>query len=147
MRGTLAERFWAKVNKDGLVPAHKPGLGPCWVWTADVINSGYGRIGKDGKTALAHRVACELLIGPIPEGLEPDHLCSNTACVKAIADEHGPAHLDLVTHAENTRRAQAQKTHCPRGHPYTPENTYRRSNGVRSCRICTRGWERKRKAR
>lgn len=39
------KRFWSKVDKDGPIPAHKPELGQCWVWTASKNNAGYGRFG------------------------------------------------------------------------------------------------------
>lgn len=128
---SLAERFWAKVDQQGAVPEVRPDLGPCWLWTAHVDAEGYGRLGQCG----AHVVAHELLIGPIPEGLEPDHLCRVRHCVKAIANEQGPAHLEPVTHQENMRRAAALITHCPKGHPYTEENTYI-NRGHRFCRAC-----------
>ena len=107
----------------------------CWTWTAGLDRRGYGRIRVGDKTAAAHRVVYELLSGPIPEGLSLDHLCRNPSCVR-------PDHLEPVTHAENVRRGaagenQRAKTHCPRGHEYTPENTYnnpRRPN--RACQAC-----------
>lgn len=101
--------------------------------------SGYGSFSPQmGKTFIAHRFAYELLVGPIPEGLTLDHIkangCTSTACVKAIADERGPAHLEPVPFSENRRRAL--KTHCKRGHPFDEANTYRKRNGHRTCRIC-----------
>ena len=86
-RRTLSDRFWMKVCFTGF----------CWEWTADRAKSGHGRIRVDGRTQMAHRIAYELLVGPIPEGLELDHLCRNTCCVN-------PDHLDPVTHLENMRR-------------------------------------------
>ena len=82
--------------------------------------------------------------GPIPEGLELDHLCRVPACVN-------PLHLEAVTHAENMARgirfdvgaAQRAVTHCPKGHPYSEANTYRYA-GERACRACVR--DRKREA-
>lgn len=70
----------------------------CWPWIGGRNTSGYGVIRRDGKPQQAHRVVYELLEGPIPEGHEPDHLCRNRACVN-------PAHFEIVTHAENGRRA------------------------------------------
>ncbi len=94
---SLDERFWAKVEKtDG-----------CWLWTGATSN-GRGRFNTgewDGwkRSAPAHRVAYQLVIGPIPEGLEIDHLCNNPICVR-------PDHLEPVTRSENARRA-AQDIH------------------------------------
>lgn len=66
------ERFWARVGKSG-------GESACWLW-AGCTRRGYGRVWRGGKMVLAHRVAYELLVGPIPEGLTLDHLCRNRAC-------------------------------------------------------------------
>jgi hypothetical protein len=137
-RVPLAERFWAKVDKTG----------GCWLWTGTVAPNGYGRISMGSKYPGAHRVAYELLVGPIPVGTELDHLCRVRLCVKVVADEQGPAHLEAVTHAENIRRGvgwltvaemMRAKTHCPQGHPYDEANTYRwRGTGGRQCRACRR---------
>lgn len=88
MKGTVEERLWAKVNKTA----------GCWEWTAGKNAYGYGRLqvltrGK-ARALLAHRVAYELLVGEIPEGLGLDHMCHNPGCVN-------PAHLRPVTAKEN----------------------------------------------
>lgn len=107
----------------------------CWVWVAGKSPLGYGRFGVGSNTYLAHRIVYEALVGPVPDGLELDHLCRNPSCVN-------PGHLEPVTHAENMRRgANANKTHCPNGHEYTPENTHIRSSGWRQCRACHREQE------
>jgi HNH endonuclease len=147
-RPTAEERFWAKVDKNGPIPEYRPELGPCWPWTGAKTDRGYGET-WDGRVLYAHRFAYELLVGPIPDGLEPDHLCRVRHCVKAIADQHGPAHLEVVTHRENLLRGespaaqQARRTHCPQGHPYDAENTSR-WNGHRYCLACRRERDRQR---
>lgn len=148
----VEERFWEKVNKDGPIPAHRPELGPCAVWTRSLNGDGYGRFRLDSATVVqAHRFAFEQEHGPIPVGLEPDHLCRNHPCVKVVADEHGPAHIELVTRRTNILRGenhvarQMLATHCPRGHPYSAENTYTPPNRrCRECRTCHRELERER---
>ncbi len=129
------DRFWSKVDKAGPVPPGRPGLGPCWVWAASRNPHGYGRFGSEK----AHRVAYVLVRGPIPAGLELDHVCRNTSCVN-------PLHLEAVTHAVNVARGRlgetnaargAAQTHCKRGHVFDSKNTSRISaSGRRSCRTC-----------
>ena len=133
-------RFWSHVNKSGPVPSYAPHLGACWIWLANKTPEGYGRfcLGRDWnrQTCGAHTFAYVLAKGPVPEGLELDHLCRVPSCVN-------PAHLESVTRSENAwRRARAiygEITHCPKGHLYTPENTYHRPRGRKvGCRTCGR---------
>lgn len=115
----------------------------CLEWQYSKTN-GYGRWTKliNGKRKLAHRVLWEKENGKIPEGLELDHLCRNRSCVNLD-------HLEPVTRLENQRRSpisittvNSKKSHCPRGHEYSQENTYRLSKNRRSCLICRRMWAR-----
>lgn len=126
------ERFWLKVAKQP---------NGCWLWTGSTAGAGrYGRFADDQ----AHRWSYERFVGPIPDGLVIDHLCRVTLCVN-------PAHLEPVTQAENIYRGdslQAKnrlKTHCVRGHEFTPENTISRGNG-RICRQCRIDRNERRKA-
>lgn len=135
---SIEERLWSRVDKNGPVPTHRPELGPCWNWTGAIQSNGYGKIGLNGKTPYSHRVAFELSNGPVPDGLELDHLCRNHSCAR-------PSHLEAVTHAENIRRGeQAMRTHCPAGHEYDTQNT-RMNNGKRICMACHRARERRRR--
>jgi hypothetical protein len=142
--GTVEQRFWAKVNKDGPVPKH-PELGPCWVWGA-ALERGYGAFGIGKRKVVAHRFAYELLVGAIPRSLTLDHLCRVRCCVN-------PAHLEPVTSVENVRRGEsvsalnAVKTHCLRGHEFTVENTRIEPGGRRRCRACHRIQQREERAR
>jgi hypothetical protein len=87
------ERFWPKVCKTET----------CWLWTAFKNRDGYGRFNAGGnQPVLVHRFAYELLVGPIAEGLELDHLCRVRACVR-------PEHLEPVPHRENLRRGSYKR--------------------------------------
>jgi hypothetical protein len=110
-------------------------LTPCWEWGGGYHSKGYGIFKVAGQTFFAFRLLYEQEVGPIPEGLVPDHLCANTACVRWD-------HIEPVTHAENIRRGFARKgypTHCKRGHEYTDANTRwfeQHGRPHRQCRAC-----------
>lgn len=102
----------------------------CWLWSGHSV-CGYGYTSWPGKTARAHRVIYQILVGAIPAGLTLDHKCFTPACVN-------PDHLDVATIGENTRRYLASLTHCPYDHPKTPENTYHKPSGGIGCLPCMR---------
>jgi hypothetical protein len=113
----------------------------CWEWTGGFYSNGYGHFYHNYQHIMAHHAVYELYKGCVPVGLELDHSCYNPKCVN-------PNHLEPVTHEVNVQRAvavgrgagafQAAKTHCPKGHEYTEENTYRHKSGKRErhCKIC-----------
>lgn len=122
-------RFWSKVDKSPT----------CWLWTDRPNSSGYGLLGfRRELKAYAHRLAVHLTRGPIPAGMELDHICRVRHCVN-------PDHLEPVTHRTNGLRGiapaavNARKTQCIHGHEFSPANTYRNPNtGNRACRECRR---------
>lgn len=111
----------------------------CWLFAKSVQSNGYGKIWDGSRVVYAHRFSYELHVGKIPKGLDLDHLCRNRSCVN-------PSHLEPVSRSENLKRGdagkhlaeeQAQKTHCPRGHPYSGENLV--TDGKRrACRVCNK---------
>lgn len=127
-------RFWKKVKKTEA----------CWIWTGATNGLGYGQFWNQ-KQMGAHRWSYESLVGPIPPGLQLDHLCRNRSCVN-------PAHLEPVTQRENTLRGDtfqarnAAKTHCPRGHLLAGDNLRWSPPGHRSCRECDNAKRRARHA-
>jgi hypothetical protein len=129
-----ADRFFEKVTPDG---------NGCLLFRTR-STEGYGRFADQGKLWQAHRWLLQRAMPePIPAHMDVDHLCGNRACVR-------PSHLEIVTRSENIRRGTAPATnraraaaitHCPKGHPYDEENTYRytrRGMTVRMCRECMR---------
>lgn len=144
-QGTSPEdRFFLSITEDD----------DCWIWTAGNTTGreicDYGRLymGKDAPQRLvqAHRWSYEFFIGPIPDELEPDHLCRRTLCTN-------PWHLDLVPHKINVQRGSRAllksdgrpsrlssgvtnmlKTYCPKcGGDYEVS-----ADGKRFCRPCKR---------
>ena len=143
-------RFLSKIEID-LTHSYN-GLA-CWRWTGTTAGPGYGQFSLRCRNVYAYRVSYNLWIGPIPEGLEPDHLCRFRPCIC-------PEHLEAVTHRVNVLRGDAPArlaalsaargaavTHCVNGHEYTEANTYSRPSGWRMCRACHRERERKRTIR
>ncbi len=117
----------------------QPSSSGCWLWVGPLGARGYGALKFRGRKG-AHRIVWALLKGPIPDGLQLDHLCRVRRCVN-------PEHLRAVTCAENlhapgslsTAAINARKTHCPQGHPYSEENTLwrlRKHRRERNCRAC-----------
>jgi len=112
----------------------------CWEWTAGRNPDGYGHFRVGNTQRKAHRVVYELMIGPIPDGLDLDHLCRNRACVR-------PDHLEPVTRGENQRRGVPFRpprdnnawgrrvTHCPQGHQYPRPSE---PGKKRNCLVCKR---------
>jgi hypothetical protein len=117
----------------------------CWNWISSRGRHGYGvwRLGR-GVGQAAHRAVYERLVGPIPVGLVLDHLCRNPSCVN-------PEHVESVTQRENVMRGigltaqNAAKTHCPKGHEYSPENTGGGQGRSRHCKACNRDQARERR--
>jgi hypothetical protein len=127
----IDERFWEKVVlEDSIFPENG-----CMLW-ASSKGHGYGIFWANGKYVPAHRWLYERLRGPVPDGLQLDHLCRVRHCVN-------PDHVEPVTCKENIGRGDTgwnnkSKTYCPHGHEYTSENTYIQRSGGRICRTCNR---------
>lgn len=126
----------------------------CWIWSGET-DRGYPKFIIGGVKKRIHRVIYEMLRGPIPEGMTLDHLCRVRACCN-------PDHLEPVTSLENFRRSPlagrsglsvlsgppVPRTHCVRGHEFTPENTYvSPDDGRRRCRKCRRAKDSRRPPR
>ena len=128
-RKTPAERLWSRV-------VDQPN--GCREFTGCLTHSGYGQIYFNGRLMGAHRMAWELVNGPILNGLHLLHSCDNPPCCNVD-------HLSLGTAGENaddrdakgrTNNGQTSRTHCLNGHSYDDPSVYINSLGHRTCRKC-----------
>lgn len=130
----------------------------CWMWTASTERQGYGHVNIAGRTVGAHRYVYEALVGPIPPGMDLDHICHNEdeTCDGGWTCPHRryvrPDHLEPTDQGTNLRRGKglaatkAAQTHCIHGHAFDEQNTKVRANGTRSCRMCHAQREARRRA-
>lgn len=158
-RLTLEERFWQKVRK---------GHG-CWMWLgAHHPKDGRGILQVDGKPTYAPRLLLEWTLGrPLSPSEFALHHCDNPPCVRpdhiylgTHADnmrdmrDRYRSYRSVRTPAERAAISARQRaywrvhipplalrTHCPKGHEFTPENTYRAKKGSRICRACNLAWQ------
>lgn len=111
MTACVAQRVWRRIEITDT---------GCWLFTGALV-TGYGRIGLGDTHALTHRVMYELLVGPVPEGMDLDHLCRRRACCN-------PRHLEPVTRRENLLR----------GETLTAAHAASRDCGFAGCKSCAR---------
>lgn len=115
----------------------------CWDFVGARTTAGYGTIWNGEKTIYTHRAMFEVMKGALKTGLVLDHLCRRPSCMN-------PHHLEQVTNRDNLIRGNVgknplswanrkRKTHCKKGHEYSPNNTYiRPENNSQGCIACRR---------
>jgi hypothetical protein len=117
----LPERYRKRIEVDS--------VSGCWLWRGwRGGKKHYAYLGFCGHQVVAHRFLFELLVGPVPDGLDLHHECEVPHCVN-------PDHLKILTKLQHKDRHRRIATHCKRGHELTPENTYSHGDN-RACRLC-----------
>lgn len=112
---------------------------PCLEWQGKRDRAGYGRMRRDRRYWLVHRLTWAECFGPIPDNLCVLHHCDNPSCRQ-------PLHLFVGTRGDNNRDMAQKGRHvgyrghrtaqCSAGHLWSAENTYITSAGKRQCRAC-----------
>jgi hypothetical protein len=146
----LEARFWAKVRED-------EGPDACWPWTAH-SKRGNGRFDVRPWTYQASRIAYWLATGRWPGDRLVLHTCNDSLCcrpdhlllgtdrdkVRATVRKgrhgmvlHPELFAAILAHGRAVAHPRIPKTHCQRGHPFSPENTrVDPRDGKRKCRAC-----------
>ena len=120
--------FGRIIDKDG-----------CWIWRFHTVGKGYGQVNNNGKDYLAHRLSAHVFLGfDLDSPLQVRHKCDKPPCFRPdclIPDStQTENNRDILDRGRNYWK---NKTHCPQGHEYTEENTYKRPDGKgRMCKIC-----------
>ena len=111
----------------------------CLLWESTKLHNGYARVWRNNERFMLHRRIYEDAYGALPDGWDVHHKCGVKNCVNL-------AHLEAVQHATHAKLHNEPRTHCPQGHPMTPENVYH-YGAFRHCKICRRVIERRYVAR
>lgn len=129
MKPSRDDLFWAKVRRGG--------PDECWKWLGAKGNGGYGLFFNGERLVPAHRWIYERIYGAVPKELSLDHLCRTRDCVNTRHLEPVTTQVNLLRGVGKTAK-NAQKTQCPKGHPYEGDNLYIDQTGRRHCRECGR---------
>lgn len=127
-------RFWSKVR---ITDDHRE----CWEWLAALNSKGYGSFSVNKKTPSSHCYSYVINKGPIPEGFQVTHRCDNPKCVNPNHLVAGTPKYNAQDSIKKGRNHELNRTHCPKGHEYSPENTVI-IKGSRNCRQCINARER-----
>lgn len=130
-------RFWSRVAYVGASPDE------CWEWrTRKPLarhNSSrpgtYGRVSYEGRNQATHRVAWQMLVGPLTPDEHVDHMCENDICVNVRHLQPKPLFDNVARSPKQIAMLNRAKMHCPQGHPYDEANTEVR-DGRRHCLTC-----------
>lgn len=143
----LAEAPLFYLGRSAVLPCHietyeariaLPDANGCILWTRALDTRGYGQLYVRPRMVKTHQIAWNLKHGPIPHGLELDHLCCIPSCCNTD-------HLEPVSHAENVRRMGERLIFCESGrHTWADQNPYIHANGRRECRPCRNEGKRRR---
>src|SRR5258708_2600668 len=136
-RSTLRERLFSQLIID---PSG------CLLWTGSTRAGGYGRIKIGGRYYAVHRLMYEMFAGPIPGGLQLDHLCRVRHCANVAHLEPVTGHINILR-GTSPSAINTTKTYCAKGHEFDLLNTRFTPSGRRACRICTQGFRAKHRAR
>lgn len=118
-----------------------------------VSHDGYLQLtlAQDGvrRPSKVHRLVAEAFLGPRPPGLQIRHIDGDSLNSRVDNLAYGTGSQNILDEVIHGTHNEARKTHCPRGHEYTPENTYYRPGHPtgRYCRACNRYWQGVRRAK